>query len=201
MRINKMTIRFALILATAFLQIGCASVPVESQSQKVFIAPEVEVQLSALSLPNKTIETEQLITANYGDQVMTFQGQVSLTPHKLLMVLYDPFGRPGITIEWSDHNIHYTKSSAVPKKLHPENILADFVIMNWPTKSVKELLASSGADVRETKNHRQIIKDGQVMIDIEYSSPSKKSLMEGRIKYHHLIWGYTLNIQSARQEQ
>lgn len=192
---------FALILVTAFLQIGCASMPVEPPSEKVFIGPEIGVKLSFLSLPRKTIEAEQLITANYSDQTMTFQGQVSLTPNRLYMVLYDPFGRPGITIEWSSYHIDYAKSSAVPKKLNPENILADFVIMNWPVKSVRQLLVSSGAEVHEAGNHRQIMKDGKVIIDIEYSSPSKKSLVEGRITYHHVVWGYTLNIQSARQEK
>jgi hypothetical protein len=132
---------------------------------------------------------------------MVFQGQVSLTPDRLFMVLYDPFGRPGVTIEWSGHHINYTKSSAVPQKLNPENILADFVVMNWPVKSVRQLLSSSGAEVHEAVNHRQITKDGKVIIDIEYPSQSKKSSMEGRITYHHVLWGYTLNIQSARQEQ
>lgn len=187
------------LLSAPLLLTACSSFPKVSPHQKVFIAPEIAIELASLSLPSQNFEGEQLITAHYGDQTMAFQGQVSLSPDNFLMVLYDPFGRPGITIKWADNHIDYTKSSAVPKKLNPENVLADFVIMNWPLESIKKLLMTSGAMIHETKNHRQVMKDGKVIIDVEYQSLSKSPLKNSRIIYRHLIWSYTLNIQSTGQ--
>ena len=186
-------------LLLIFMQVGCVSMPIASKPKQVFIAPKITIQLPAISDLKQNFESEQMITAAYGSQTMAFQNQISLAPDKLLMVFYDPFGRPSLTIRWDEKGIEYTKSSAVPQKLLPENILADFVVMNWPSASIQNALKPSGAQLVETKNHRQILQDGKVLIDVQYMPETKLNPLKSHIVYHHVAWGYKLNIEAVRQ--
>lgn len=187
------------MLLLVFMQVGCASMPIASKPKQVSIAPKISIQLPNIADLKQTFESEQMITATYGSQTMAFQNQISFTPDKLLMVFYDPFGRPSLTIQWDKIGIEYTKSPAVPQKLLPENILADFVMMNWPSASIQNALKSSGAQLIETKNHRQIVQDGKVLIDIKYTPATKLDSLKSHIIYHHIAWGYSLNIEAVRQ--
>ena len=186
-------------LLLIFMQVGCVSMPIASKPNQVFIAPKINIQLPAISDLKQNFESEQMITAVYGSQTMAFQNQISFAPDKLLMVFYDPFGRPSLTIRWDEKGIEYTKSSAVPQTLLPENILADFVVMNWPSASIQNALKPSGAQLVETKNHRQILQDGKVLIDVQYMPETKLNPLKSHIVYHHVAWGYTLNIEAVRQ--
>ena len=195
---NSLCHYIAMILLV-FMQVGCASMPIASKPKQVSVAPKISIQLPEISDLKQTFESEQMITATYGSQTMAFQNQISFASDKLLMVFYDPFGRPSLTIQWDKIGIEYTKSSAVPQKLLPENILADFVIMNWPSASIQKALKPSGAQLVETKNHRQILQDGKVLIDVQYMPETKLNPLKSHIVYHHVAWGYTLDIQSVRQ--
>ena len=193
--------QYIVLLSLVFIQVGCASIPGVSEQKKVFIAPKMSIQLPDISDLKQHFEFEQMITATYDSQKMAFQNQISFSPEKLLMVFYDPFGRASLTIQWDKKGIEYTKSASVPQKLLPENILADFVMMNWPPTSIQNALKPSGAHLIETKNHRQIVRDGKVLIDVQYASSSKLNPLKSHIIYHHIAWGYTLDIQSVRQAQ
>ncbi len=188
------TIFFMAILGLA----GCAHSVDAVNTNRATIAPGINMNFPPLTDMISSVEATQMITANYSDESYSFQNQLSITPEHLLIVFYDPMGRSGLTIDWDKDKITYQKSGFMPDNLPPQNILADFILTNWPASSVRKALAGTKAVLTETKNGRKISLDGKTLIEIEYE-PSIQNKFTGRVIYQNLIWGYKLDIHSARQ--
>ena len=180
---------------------GCAQHSVDQAARSVNIAPDLSVILPRPGDLGQSVEVTQLVTARYGAQTYAFEGHVSATPERFLMVGLDSLGRRTMTITWSDATITYETAPWLPPQLKPENVLADMVLLYWPISSVQQALALSGGAVVATSGGRVISKDGEPVVQIEYEPTEDGSPWSGRLRYRNLAFQYELDVQSVRSTQ
>jgi hypothetical protein len=145
----------------------------------------------------RNIEATQLVTAHYGDQTMVFEGHISITPARLLLVVVDSLGRRALSITWNDAGVTYDRAPWLPPTVRPENMLADIVLLYWPASVVGQALASSGGTLVEAPGARSILTAGKEVIHADYQSDSDSEAWGGHAHYRNLPWGYDLDIQSV----
>ena len=180
---------------------ACAQHSVDQAGRSVNIAPDLTLLLPRPGDLGQSIEVTQLVTARYGAQTYAFEGHVSATPERFLMVGLDSLGRRTMTITWSDASITYETAPWLPAQLKPENVLADMVLLYWPLSSVQQALAQSGGAVIAAPGRRTIVKDGEPVIQIEYEPAGAASPWSGRLRYRNLAFQYELEVQSVRSTQ
>jgi hypothetical protein len=163
------------------------------------IAPNVTLSIPQPSELNRSLEAVQMVTAHYGDQTFVFEGHLSATPERLLMVALDSLGRKAMTITWTETGITYETAPWVPEQLHPANVLADIVLLYWPESSVRHSL-SGGALTRDAST-RSIMAGEQEVIHIDYQPTRSGDLWSGRLHYKNLAWHYELDVESIESRE
>jgi hypothetical protein len=184
--------RFLLLAALALA--GCAAAPPPLPPGSVRVAPGLVLVLPQPAELGRSLEATQLVTAHYGAQTFVFEGHVSATPERLLLVGLDPMGRKALSVTWSASGIQAETAPWLPEQLHPENMLADLVLLYWPEAVVRRGLAGSGGTVTSGARSRSIGLDGQELIHADYG---QDDAWTGSLHYRNLAWGYGLDVQSA----
>lgn len=175
---------------------ACAGtrVPPAIPAGAVRLSQSLYLTLPKPSSLGRRVEAAQLITAHYGSQTYVFEGHLSATPQRVLLLGLDTLGRKAMTITWSDTGIHSETAPWMPKQLHPENMLADIVMIYWPADQVNAALARSGGHVTAAARSRSISDGRGETIHIDYSGDDP---WNGSLHYRNLSWGYTLDVQSV----
>lgn len=194
----RLTPIFAVLLVAAMLS-GCAARTGELPAGVVRIAPTVSLIMPRPGDLARTLEAVQLVTARYGEQVFVFEGHVSATPERFLLVSLDSVGRKAMTITWTDAGIAYEAAPWVPEQLRPENILADIVILYWPETSVRRALV--GGTLRVEPNRRSVVADGTYVIRADFQPTRLGEPWSGTVHYENVAWGYALDVQSQEAGQ
>ncbi|MDR3439088.1 DUF3261 domain-containing protein [Telmatospirillum sp.] len=185
---------FALIVL--FLN-SCAQHPVELPPGQVRIAPDVVMTLPKPSELGQSFEVAQLVTAHYGDRTFAFEGHLSATPDRFLLVGLDPMGHRALSITWTNETILTEKESWVPEQLRPANILADMVMLYWPEESLRRALSGSGGALRSAPRERTVSAGGKDVIRAEQPADGDDP-WNGKATFSNMAWGYRLDIQSER---
>jgi len=174
---------------------GCATGPLEGSARSVLIAPDVSLTLPRPSELGRSLETMQLVTARFGDRVLTFESRLSASAAQFLMVALDPLGRRLLTIAWSDAGLVFEAGAAAPAAMRPENILADLVILYWPEAVVRRAVAP--ATLESEPGWRAVSAGGHVIARADYQPARPGEPWSGRLRYENLAWGYVLDIESV----
>jgi hypothetical protein len=177
---------------------ACAQATVEPPGRGVHISRELVLVLPRPGDLGHAVEVTQLVTARHGTQSYTFEGHVSATPERFLMVGLDSLGRRAMTITWTDSAITYEAAPWLPPQLRPENILADMVLLYWPVTSAHQAVEASGGAVTATDRRRTVTYDGQTVVEIDYAPAKDGSPWSGHMRYRNLAFEYELEIQSVR---
>jgi len=177
---------------------GCALVgpdPSVLSGKQVAVGPGVTFSLPAPAALGRSVEATQLITARYQQQKFVFQTNISITPARLLLAGTDMLGRRAMTIEWNGDVLKVETANWVPPELRARNVVADIMLLHWPTEAVRGGL-SAGAAMREpAPGHRAIVVDGHDVIRAERTAGIPGS-WNARWTYRNVAWGYDLDIQS-----
>jgi hypothetical protein len=161
----------------------------------IAIAPGLQ-----LAIPNGrelgySVETTQLIDAQYRDQSQMFEAYVKVSPNKIVVVVFDPFGARAVTITATDDGIHSELAPIVPALLRPENILADLAIVYWPAMAVRRSLVGTSASLFDDAKERRIEVDGRTIVQVTYGSPHEDRWPQ--LAYlKNFAYGYGLDLQS-----
>lgn len=181
--------------ATALLMLtACAAPPAAPAAGQVRLAPELVMALPPPAELGRSLEATQLVTAHYGDRTFVFEGHLSATPERFLMVCLDAMGRKALTITWSASGIAAEAAPWVPAELRPDNMLADMVLLYWPEASVRRLLAASAGTLVTGPRRRSVWVDGKEIVQVDYATADPWT---GSLSYRNLAWGYGLEIQSV----
>ncbi len=191
----KITVKLLSILLLVVSLTDCASLTPQS-SRSITMAAGVSMVLPPLQDFGRSVEATQLVKGHYGSHTFVFQNRVSLTPDHCRIIALDALGRTAVTIDWTPENVTYSSATWMPSQVRPENILADFVLLNWPKASVQKSLAASGAHLVSTLYGRSIFLVKQEVIHADYLK-ARPGNMSGNVRYHNLAWGYSLDIQSV----
>lgn len=181
--------RRALLLASLA---GCTAP--EAPAGSVQIAPGASFWLPGAGELGRSIEAAQMVRANYRGRDIGFEGQMSVTPKRLLLACVDLLGRPGMTVRWERPRVSAQVADWFPASLRPENMLADIMLIYWPLASVRRGLTGSLLAVADEANRRVVLNGQQTVIQIDYRSDDP---WNGTAVYTSVLWGYTLEIQSV----
>jgi hypothetical protein len=170
---------------------GCtASLP---PAGTVAIAPDVALRLPNARELGRSIEAAQIVRANYRERDIVFEGQLSVTPGRLLLACIDPLGR-AMTVRWERGRLSAQVPAWFPASLRPENMLADIMLIYWPEASLRQGLAGSNATVQDGPHRRTVLNGQQPIIQIDYNSDDP---WNGTAHYSSALWGYGLDVQSV----
>jgi hypothetical protein len=188
-------LRHVIALGSWLALSACAASPQSPvPAGSVRVAPDLFLTLPKPSSLGRSLEATQLVTAHYGDQTYVFEGHLSATPNRLLLLGLDSMGRKAMTIIWSDDGLHTETAPWLPVQLRPENMLADIVMIYWPAEQVSAALAASGGRVTVSSHSRAIADAQGLVIQASYSGDDP---WNGSLRYSNLAWGYSLDVQSA----
>jgi hypothetical protein len=171
---------------------GCAAPP--PLDDRVRMAPGVFLRLPAAAALGRSVESAQLVRAEYGGERFVFEAHLSVTPQRLLMACVDLLGREALSLRWEGRILSAKTAPWLPDAIRPDNMLADLMLIAWPTDSLRVGLASSDAVLSEGPGWRSVSVAGSEMIRAEYASASP---WNGAVTYRNLAWGYELDVQAV----
>jgi hypothetical protein len=175
---------------------GCASDrPVPEDLP--MIAPGHLLTLPAPGDLGRSVEAAQLITVRRGSEADVFEGHVSVTPQRFLLVGVDGMGRRAMTLTWErSGKVSGETASWLPRPVPPGPMLADIVVLYWPEATVRRALEGSGATLKVRNGGRSVIADGMEVLQAEYQGNAAPS-WTGTLRYRNKAWGYEIEVQSV----
>jgi hypothetical protein len=186
-----------LIFVVVLVLDACAAVPDGPSHNAVLIAPGLELVMPRPGDLGRKLEATQLVTARYGDRAMIFEGHISATPERFLLVVVDPLGRKAMTVTWTDDGVTYEAAPWLPATVRPQNMLADIVLLYWPEAVVRQALLASGGTLAASGQMRSISVAGQEVIHADYQPAGDGQAWAGHLHYRNLPWGYEMDISSV----
>jgi len=183
-------------LAIGGLVAGCATSPVAPQ-HSVRMAPGLELVMPQPDELGRSLEATQLVTAHYGDQTLVFEGHISATRERLLLVVIDQLGRKALSVTLDKSGVTSESAPWLPSTVPPENMLADIITLYWPDAVVSRALAASGGSLVATPASRSVLVGGREVIHADYQPASADTHWVGHALYRNLPWHYDLDIRSV----
>jgi len=179
------------------LMAGCASAPPPvspEEAARPMIAPKQMLTLPRPGDLGRTVQAVQLITFRRGSQAMVFEGHLSVTPERLLLVGIDSLGRRAMTLTWTDAGLTAEAAPWLPPAVRPGSMLADLILLYWPAAAIRASLPPGGT-LLESSSRRQILLDGKPILTIDYGfDPAGR--WTGKLRYANFSWGYEIEVQS-----
>lgn len=192
--------RTLLLGGTAAGLAGCSKP--HPPSDIVSLTPGVSLRLPDPGELGRPIEVAQLVQATYQGHDIAFEGQLSVTPERILLAAIDPLGRQAMTVRWAERSVSARVADWFATAPRPENMLADIMLIYWPADPLRRGL--SGATLEEEPGkqgpgkagpRQRVIRDSQrPLIQIDYTGADP---WNGATRYRNLVWDYTLRVRSA----
>lgn len=179
-----------------FLAACVTAVPENRPADEIILAPGLPFHLPETPGLGRRVEAAQFVTVRHGDRVFVFEGRLSITADRFRMAGLDPFGRRALTVNWTGKDREFEAAPWLPEELRAGNLLADLVLIYWPTRVISPILAKSGAVLKSGSSYRAIYKDSEEVIRIEYT-PSLERVWNGYARYQNFVWGYVIEIRST----
>jgi hypothetical protein len=191
-----MTIRFGILIVALFGIAGCAVPDVAGDANAPYFAPGRMLVLPKPGALGRSVEVSQMITVRHDKDVFTFEGHISVTPDRFYLVGVDGMGRRAMTITW-DRSGKITAESAgwLPEAVRPGPMLADIILLYWPSRALHPALAASGAILTDGPSSRTVSVDGTEILHVDYLAGGPQAL-SGRLHYRNDAWGYEIDAQS-----
>lgn len=169
---------------------------------EVEIANDANFQLLPLSDSEMDGSFNQTVTMVFGGERQTFLSQVEIDSQHMTMVGLATFGARIFTLDYQGETLKFATIPQLSSTLRPENLLADFQLVNWPVEPIRAQFEASQPrtywlspprklEIEEVPGHRSIFFGGLKVVDITYEDGedgSKEVVMQ------NLDRGYTLYI-------
>jgi hypothetical protein len=184
-------------IAALLLAGGCATTSQQPPDALPMIAPGHVLTLPQPGDLGRSVEATQLITVHRGSEIHAFEGHISVTPERLLLVGLDGMGRRALKLTWdktgkvSGETAEWMKD-AVP----PGPMLADLIVLYWPQASVRAALAGADATLVAKPGSRSVMADGVEILHADYQGGAQPS-WSGSLHYRNDAWGYEIDVQSV----
>jgi hypothetical protein len=152
----------------------------------------------ALPLPaefGRTVEAAQMLSAKYDSQTFLFEGRISITPERLVLVGVDGMGRRAMTATWDGRKLSIESAPWLPASIRPASMLADIVMLYWPEAAVRKSLAPSGCTLLLTPRSREVRCGNDTVLMAKYDWPAQAK-WNGTLQYSNLAWRYEIEAQS-----
>ena len=192
--------------STLFLLLsGCAApAGMEGRDHATLFAPNRSLTLPSPADLGRSVQAMQLITVQRDGESYVFEGQISITPERFLLVGTDPMGRRAMTLTWTEAGVTTETASWMPSVLRPDSMLADIVMIYWPEDVVRKAIAPAGAELVSDAWSRTVHIDGRDVLHVDYDGIGKGPAMgpwNGTLHYANHGWGYEIAVQSVEAQR
>jgi len=176
---------------------GCAA-PAEMQAHDhaTLFAPNRSLVLPRPADLGRSVQAMQLITVQRDGESYVFEGQISITPERFLLVGTDPMGRRAMTVTWTEAGVTTETAPWMPAALRPDSMLADIVMLYWPEDVVRRAIAPAGAELTADARSRTVSIDGRNVLHVDYEQ-SGTGPWTGSLHYANEGWGYRIAVRSV----
>jgi len=202
-------VRYWLLLWPLAILAGCngdIKIPAVGYLAEPVAAPAAEIQSAqfapgrVLALPRpadlgRTVEAVQMLSARYDSQTFVFEGRLSITPERFVLVGVDGMGRRAMTVTWDGRSLTIESAPWLPATIPPASMLADIVLLYWPEAAVHKALAPAGCTLLATAKSRKVRCGNDIVLIAKYDWPSGAK-WDGTLQYSNLAWGYEIEAQS-----
>lgn len=177
---------------------ACAALPGGGaiDARVPMIAPDKVLDLPRPADLGRRVEAAQLITASRDGQTFVFEGRLSVTPERLLLVGVDSLGRRAMTVAWTESGLEVETAPWLPPALRPGSMLADIVVLYWPEAAVRQALAPTGGTLT-ADGGRRVVRIGEKEVLRAEHDWAEGAPWNGTLRYANLAWGYEIEVQSA----
>lgn len=185
-------------IALLLLLGACTAVPGgrPADPSTPLLAPGEPLALPRPADLGQNVEAAQLITASRDGQNFVFEGRISVTPERFLLVGVDSLGRRAMTVTWTDAGLEVETAPWLPPALRPGSMLADIVVLYWPEAVVRRSLAPAGGTLDADAHRRSVRIGGKEVLRAERSW-ADGTPWTGTLRYANLAWGYEIEVQST----
>ena len=176
---------------------GCAA-PVEMQGRDpaTLFTPNRSLVLPRPADLGRSVQAMQLITVQRDGDTYVFEGQISITPERFLLVGTGPMGRRAMTLTWTEAGVTTETAPWMPSVLRPDSMLADIVMLYWPEDVVRKAIAPAGTELVADARSRTVRIDGRDVLHVDYDKTTS-GLWTGSLHYANHGWGYDITVQSV----
>lgn len=171
-----------------------------ANSKEAMISPGRSLVLPMPAEFGRSVEAAQLLTARYDSQSYSFEGRLSITPERLVLVGLDGMGRRAMTVTWNGHDMVIDRAPWLPEAVRPGSMLADIVVLYWPEHAVRKALAPAGCTLLATPKTRKVRCGAGDVLRAKYDWPVEGK-WSGSLQYSNLAWGYEIDVQSQEVAQ
>jgi len=143
----------------------------------------------------RSVEAAQMLSARYDSQTFLFEGRISITPERLVLVGVDGMGRRAMTATWNGSSLAIESAPWLPASVRPGSMLADIILLYWPESVVRKALAPTGCTLFATAKSRKVRCGNDTVLIAKYDWPAG-ARWDGTLQYSNLAWGYAIEAQS-----
>ena len=166
-----------------------------AEPQVAQFAPGRDLALPVPADLGRNVEAAQMLSATYDGQTFAFEGRISITPERLVLVGVDGMGRRAMTATWDGRSLATESAPWLPSNVRPASMLADLVVLYWPEAAVHKALAPAGCKLLATAKSRQVRCGNDTVLTAKYDWPAGAK-WNGTLQYSNLAWGYEIEAQS-----
>jgi hypothetical protein len=181
---------------TLLLMDACTPRSADPPPGHVVLAPGLTLIMPSPASLNRRIEAQQLVIARYATGSIEFEARISATPDRFEVVCLDPLGREASRIRWTPTSVVAEKARWISQDLHPDNMLANIIMVFWPAAVVRQSLAMSGGTLEADTTRRCVRRRGADVIRADFQPLPGGDPWNGNVHYRNLPWNYALDIQS-----
>ncbi len=135
----------------------------------------------------------QSVTATYRDQQVAFEAVLELGRDEANIVLTAPSGPRILSLRWTKAGISEQRTVLAPSQLSGLNVLGDIFVCLWPSEAVRAALPP-GVELQEGGRVRQIVREGQVLVDVDTPSRTAGSMKQVLTQN---AFGYKMTVSST----
>jgi hypothetical protein len=153
---------------------------------------------TCLPLPSAIFSRETSVTQHVtirGKTSWQFLLQTEVDPTGLRMAGLTAFGQKLFELQYIDNTLTVNKTPFLPDALVPEKLFADFQLIYWPDRLLRDQCERTNIEILETASEqgqqRQFRHAGTLIVDILYN-PARG--IESGVLYRDLRQGYTMRI-------
>jgi uncharacterized protein DUF3261 len=197
MMARRLGFRWIAAIATLQLAGGCAMTDRNPPDTLPMIAPGHVLVLPQPGDLGRSVEATQLITVRRGSDIHAFEGHISVTPERLLLVGLDGMGRRALTLTWDKSGkVSGATAKWMKDPVPPGPMLADLIVLYWPEASVRGALAGADATLVAKPGSRSVMADGAEILHVDFQGSAQAS-WSGSLRYRNDAWGYEIDVQSV----
>ena len=183
----------AIAAFTGIVNVGCGSVEVRQQAQRIAIANDVFLQLPGATELTESFNATQVISAEYEDRSFSFEAHLESRPGKITIVALGALGGPLFSISYDGAELQ-ASGSVEAQVVNAEYVLADVLLAHWDVDWLNQRLQGASIETSADGNSRFVSRQDELLIGINYDTPNPWG---GKATLTHLERGYVLDIRTA----